>query len=68
MPVVVAPAAAGSLAGIPAVQHRPDRVRYIIGDPASCDFDSALTQAAGTLVKVFAGTTTSGVTPPASPT
>jgi glyceraldehyde 3-phosphate dehydrogenase len=27
--------------------------RDIIGDPASCVFDSGLTQAAGNLVKVF---------------
>ncbi len=27
--------------------------RDIIGDPASCVFDSPLTQASGTLVKVF---------------
>jgi glyceraldehyde 3-phosphate dehydrogenase len=27
--------------------------RDIIGDPASCVFDSALTQASGTLVKAF---------------
>ena len=27
--------------------------RDIIGDPASCVFDSGLTQAAGSLVKVF---------------
>ena len=27
--------------------------RDVVGDPASCVFDAALTQAAGTLVKVF---------------
>ena len=36
-----------------AVHEGPARVSCIIGDPASCVFDSRLTQAAGTLVKIF---------------
>ena len=46
-------AAAGSLAGILRYSTDPIVSRDIIGDPASCVFDSPLTQAAGTLVKVF---------------
>jgi glyceraldehyde 3-phosphate dehydrogenase len=48
-----AAAAAGPLAGIVRYSTDPIVSRGIIGDPASCVFDSALTQAAGTLVKVF---------------
>ncbi len=48
-----AAAAAGSLAGVLRYSTDPIVSRDIIGDPASCVFDSALTQAAGTLVKVF---------------
>jgi glyceraldehyde 3-phosphate dehydrogenase len=48
-----ASAAAGSLAGILRYSTDPIVSRDIIGDPASCVFDSALTQAAGRLVKVF---------------
>jgi glyceraldehyde 3-phosphate dehydrogenase len=46
-------AAAGPLAGILRYSTDPIVSRDIIGDPASCVFDSGLTQAAGTLVKVF---------------
>jgi glyceraldehyde 3-phosphate dehydrogenase len=48
-----AAAAAGPLAGILRYCTDPIVSRDIIGDPASCVFDSALTQAAETLVKVF---------------
>jgi glyceraldehyde 3-phosphate dehydrogenase len=48
-----AAAASGPLAGILRYSTAPIVSRDIIGDPASCVFDSALTQAAGTLVKVF---------------
>jgi len=48
-----AAAAAGSLAGILRYSTDPIVSRDIIGDPASCVFDSALTQAADRLVKVF---------------
>jgi len=48
-----AAAAAGSLAGIVRYSTDPIVSRDIIGDPASCVFDAALTQAAGPLVKVF---------------
>jgi glyceraldehyde 3-phosphate dehydrogenase len=48
-----AEAAVGSLAGILRYSTAPIVSRDIIGDPASCVFDSPLTQAAGTLVKVF---------------
>jgi glyceraldehyde 3-phosphate dehydrogenase len=48
-----AAAAAGPLAGILRYSTDPIVSRDIIGDPASCVFDSPLTQAAGTLVKVF---------------
>jgi glyceraldehyde 3-phosphate dehydrogenase len=46
-------AAEGPLAGI--LRYSTDSIvsRDIIGDPASCVFDSALTQAGGSLVKVF---------------
>ncbi len=48
-----AAAAAGPLAGYLRYSTDPIVSRDIIGDPASCVFDSPLTQAAGTLVKVF---------------
>ena len=43
----------GPMAGILRYSTDPIVSRDIIGDPSSCVFDSALTQAAGTLVKVF---------------
>ena len=46
-------AAAGGLAGVLDYSTDPLVSRDIIGQPASCVFDSGLTQAAGTLVKVF---------------
>ena len=46
-------AARGPLAGILRYSTDPIVSRDIIGDPASCVFDAPLTQAAGTLVKVF---------------
>ncbi|WP_405541309.1 type I glyceraldehyde-3-phosphate dehydrogenase [Streptomyces phaeochromogenes] len=46
-------AAEGSLNGILRVSKAPIVSRDVIGDPASCIFDPALTQANGTLVKVF---------------
>ena len=46
-------AADGPLNGILRVIEAPIVSRDIIGDPASCVFDPALTQADGTLVKVF---------------
>jgi glyceraldehyde 3-phosphate dehydrogenase (phosphorylating) len=48
-----AAAAAGPLAGIVRYSTSPIVSRDIIGDSASCVFDAPLTQAAGTLVKVF---------------
>jgi glyceraldehyde 3-phosphate dehydrogenase len=48
-----AAAAAGPMAGILRYSTDPIVSRDIIGDPASCVFDSPLTQASGTLVKVF---------------
>ena len=48
-----AAASAGPLAGILRYSTDPIVSRDIIGDPASCVFDSPLTQASGTLVKVF---------------
>jgi glyceraldehyde 3-phosphate dehydrogenase len=48
-----AAAAAGPLTGVLRYSTAPIVSRDIIGDPASCVFDSPLTQAAGTLVKVF---------------
>jgi glyceraldehyde 3-phosphate dehydrogenase len=48
-----AAAAAGPLAGILRYSTDPIVSRDIIGDPASCVFDSPLTEASGTLVKVF---------------
>ena len=46
-------AAAGPVAGILSYSTDPLVSRDIIGDPSSCVFDSGLTQAAGTLVKIF---------------
>jgi glyceraldehyde 3-phosphate dehydrogenase (phosphorylating) len=46
-------AAAHGLAGVLRYSTDPLVSRDIIGDPASCVFDSGLTQAAGSLVKVF---------------
>ena len=46
-------AAGGGLAGVLRYSTDPLVSRDIIGDPASCVFDSDLTQAAGSLVKVF---------------
>ena len=46
-------AAAGPMAGILRYSTDPLVSRDVIGDPASCVFDSLLTQASGTLVKVF---------------
>jgi glyceraldehyde 3-phosphate dehydrogenase len=46
-------AAAGPLAGIVRYSTGPLVSRDIIGDPASCVFDSVLTQASGHLAKVF---------------
>jgi glyceraldehyde 3-phosphate dehydrogenase (phosphorylating) len=46
-------AAAGPMAGIVSYSTDPLVSRDIIGDSASCVFDSGLTQAAGSLVKVF---------------
>src|SRR5215471_4044434 len=46
-------AAHGSPAGVLRYSTDPIVSRDIIGDPASCVFDAVLTQAAGTLVKVF---------------
>ena len=48
-----AAAAAGPLAGILRYSTDPIVSRDIIGDPASCVFDSPLTQASGNLVKAF---------------
>jgi glyceraldehyde 3-phosphate dehydrogenase len=48
-----AAAAAGPLAGFLRYSTDPLVSLDIIGDPASCVFDSPLTQASGTLVKVF---------------
>ncbi|KOV62223.1 glyceraldehyde-3-phosphate dehydrogenase [Streptomyces sp. NRRL WC-3618] len=46
-------AADGPLNGILRVSKAPIVSRDVIGDPSSCVFDPALTQANGTLVKVF---------------
>ena len=46
-------AAYGSLTGILRYSTDPIVSRDVIGDSASCVFDSPLTQASGTLVKVF---------------
>jgi glyceraldehyde 3-phosphate dehydrogenase len=48
-----AAAASGPLAGILKYSTDPIVSRDVIGDPASCVFDSPLTQASGPLVKVF---------------
>ena len=48
-----ADAAAGPLKGILRVTTAAIVPRDVIGDPASCILDSALTQAHGDLVKVF---------------
>jgi glyceraldehyde 3-phosphate dehydrogenase (phosphorylating) len=48
-----AAAAAGPMAGILKYSTDPIVSRDVIGDSASCVFDSPLTQASGTLVKVF---------------
>ena len=48
-----AAAAAGPMNGILTYSTDPFVSRDIIGDPASCVFDAPLTQASGTLVKVF---------------
>ncbi len=48
-----AAAAAGPMTGILRYSTDPIVSRDVIGDPASCVFDSPLTQASGTLVKVF---------------
>jgi glyceraldehyde 3-phosphate dehydrogenase len=46
-------AADGPLKGVLSFTTRPIVSRDIIGDPASCVFDAGLTQANGSLVKVF---------------
>ncbi|WP_329238936.1 type I glyceraldehyde-3-phosphate dehydrogenase [Streptomyces canus] len=46
-------AAEGPLHGILRVSKAPIVSRDVIGDPSSCVFDPALTQANGTLVKIF---------------
>jgi glyceraldehyde 3-phosphate dehydrogenase len=46
-------AAAGPMAGILHYSTDPLVSRDIVGDPASCVFDSGLTQAAGSLAKIF---------------
>ena len=46
-------AAGGSLAGVLRYSTYPLVSRDIIGDAASCVFDSGLTKADGSLVKVF---------------
>jgi len=46
-------AAGGELAGVLRYSTDPLVSRDIVGDPASCIFDAPLTQAAGSLVKVF---------------
>ena len=48
-----AAAASGPMAGILRYSTDPIVSRDVIGDSASCVFDSPLTQASGTLVKVF---------------
>ncbi len=49
----MAEAAAGPLAGLLRYSEAPLVSRDIVGDPSSCVFDAGLTQATGTLVKVF---------------
>ncbi len=46
-------AASGSLSGVLKYSTDPLVSRDIVGDPASCVFDSGLTQTAGNLVKIF---------------
>ena len=46
-------AANGSMSGVLHYSTDPLVSRDIVGDPASCVFDSGLTQAAGSLVKIF---------------
>jgi glyceraldehyde 3-phosphate dehydrogenase len=46
-------AASGSMSGVLKYSTDPLVSRDIIGDPASCVFDSGLTQASGSLVKIF---------------
>ena len=46
-------AASGSLSGVLHYSTDPLVSRDIVGDPASCVFDSGLTQVAGNLVKIF---------------
>ena len=46
-------AVSGSLSGVLHYSTDPLVSRDIVGDPASCIFDSGLTQAAGNLVKIF---------------
>jgi glyceraldehyde 3-phosphate dehydrogenase len=46
-------AASGSLSGVLHYSTDPLVSRDIVGDPASCVFDSGLTQAVGNLVKIF---------------
>ena len=46
-------AADGQLTGLLVYNEDPIVSRDIVGDPASCVFDSTLTQAQGDLVKVF---------------
>jgi glyceraldehyde 3-phosphate dehydrogenase len=46
-------AASGSLSGVLKYSTDPLVSRDIIGDPSSCVFDSGLTQASGSLVKIF---------------
>ncbi|MDX3388140.1 type I glyceraldehyde-3-phosphate dehydrogenase [Streptomyces niveiscabiei] len=46
-------AARGPLRGVLRVSHAPIVSRDVIGDPASCVFDPALTQVGGALAKVF---------------
>jgi glyceraldehyde 3-phosphate dehydrogenase len=46
-------AASGSLSGVLHYSTDPLVSRDIVGDPASCVFDSSLTLAAGNLVKIF---------------
>jgi len=50
---VSAAEAAGPMAGILHYSTDPLVSRDIVGDPASCVFDSGLTQAAGSLAKIF---------------
>jgi glyceraldehyde 3-phosphate dehydrogenase len=49
----VAAAAGGSMRGIIRYTEAPIVSTDVVGDPASCVFDAALTQARGRLVKVF---------------